>query len=275
MELGEEYYEVLGVTRDASTEEIKRAYRKLALKWHPDKNLDHRENAEINFKRLAEAYQVLSDPTKRQIYNQYGKSGLTDSGSGGGAGGGFDAGPGGFPGFGFPGGLFFGAQSPFNMFGGGGGGMFNPFNFEFRDPEQVFRECFGGTDPFSDFFGGPFPNQQQHSSASSGNYQQQNQNNGQQGGGGMFMSPFNLFGANLGDPFGGFGGSGGVSMQMSSSSFGGSGGTSRRVTTSIKRVNGKTIETKRVIDNGVETVTVIEDGRIKSKTVNGQAQLTN
>lgn len=58
MELSEEYYEVLGIKRDASVEEIKKAYRKLALKWHPDKNPDRKEIAELNFKRLAEACMI-------------------------------------------------------------------------------------------------------------------------------------------------------------------------------------------------------------------------
>jgi molecular chaperone DnaJ len=73
------YYEVLGVNREASDAELKAAYRKLALKYHPDRNPDDKR-AEERFKEAAEAYEVLRDPKKRQIYNQYGHAGLEGSG---------------------------------------------------------------------------------------------------------------------------------------------------------------------------------------------------
>jgi len=76
-----EYYEMLGVARDASETEIKKAYRKLALELHPDRNPD--PAAEARFKEMTEAYEVLRDPQKRAMYDRYGKAGL------GGAGGGF------------------------------------------------------------------------------------------------------------------------------------------------------------------------------------------
>ncbi|TYB31225.1 MAG: molecular chaperone DnaJ [Candidatus Mcinerneyibacterium aminivorans] len=74
-----DYYEVLGVDRDASQDEIKKAYRKLARKYHPDKNPGD-EKAEEKFKEITEAYQVLSDPQKRKKYDQFGHSGVDQEG---------------------------------------------------------------------------------------------------------------------------------------------------------------------------------------------------
>jgi molecular chaperone DnaJ len=74
-----DYYDVLGVGRDADDSAIKAAYRKLALKYHPDRNPDNQE-AEEKFKEAAEAYEVLRDSRKRDIYNQYGHQGLAGSG---------------------------------------------------------------------------------------------------------------------------------------------------------------------------------------------------
>jgi molecular chaperone DnaJ len=71
-----DYYEVLGVGKDASADDIKRAYRRMALKYHPDKNPDNKKEAEAKFKECAEAYEVLSDPNKRRQYDQFGHEGL-------------------------------------------------------------------------------------------------------------------------------------------------------------------------------------------------------
>src|SRR5215217_3757940 len=75
-----DYYEILGVTRTASSEEVKRAYRRLAMKYHPDRNNgDSRGEAEAKFKECAEAYEVLSDDTKRHRYDQFGHAGVQGS----------------------------------------------------------------------------------------------------------------------------------------------------------------------------------------------------
>eukprot|EP01025_Chloroclados_australasicus_P028837 TRINITY_DN285_c0_g1_i1.p1 TRINITY_DN285_c0_g1~~TRINITY_DN285_c0_g1_i1.p1 ORF type:complete len:340 (-),score=51.15 TRINITY_DN285_c0_g1_i1:245-1264(-) len=123
--MGKDYYEILGVSKDADADQLKKAYRKLAIKYHPDKNPDNKEAAEVKFKEVSEAYEVLSDPEKRQIYDQYGEEGLKGGIPGSGA-----------PGEGFPEGFRVRYQG------------FNP-----RNPEDLFREFFGGEDPFSMFFG--------------------------------------------------------------------------------------------------------------------------
>jgi molecular chaperone DnaJ len=74
-----DFYEVLSVKREASIEEIKASYRQSALKWHPDRNPVNKEEAEIKFRECTEAYSVLSDPQKRQIYDTYGHEGLRGS----------------------------------------------------------------------------------------------------------------------------------------------------------------------------------------------------
>ena len=105
-----DYYEVLGIQKGASEDEIKKAYRKMAMKYHPDKNPGDKE-AEEKFKEANEAYAVLSDPDKKNKYDRFGHAGVDPNAGfgGGGAGAGF----GGFGGF----------EDIFDMFGGGFGGF--------------------------------------------------------------------------------------------------------------------------------------------------------
>jgi molecular chaperone DnaJ len=107
-----DYYEVLAVSRTASVEEIKAAYRKAALKWHPDRSPENKAEAEVKFRECTEAYSVLSDQQKRQIYDTYGHAGLSSAG----AGQGFDNTV--FQDFHDIFGDFFGFE---DLFGGGGG----------------------------------------------------------------------------------------------------------------------------------------------------------
>ncbi|KAL1529426.1 hypothetical protein AB1Y20_000374 [Prymnesium parvum] len=109
--MGQDYYDLLGVSKSASPEDLKKAYRKMAIKWHPDKNPDNKEAAEKKFKEVALAYEVLSDPNKKEIYDRFGEAGLKQGGGG--------AGPSGFGGF----------------HGGGMGGI---------DPNELFAQMFGG-----------------------------------------------------------------------------------------------------------------------------------
>ncbi|XXG56290.1 hypothetical protein AAC387_Pa03g3746 [Persea americana] len=106
--MGVDYYNILKVSRSATDEDLKRAYKRLAMVWHPDKNPRNKKEAEARFKQICEAYDVLSDPQKRQIYDQFGeealKSGVSQP---------------------QPNGFWFNSRNPddiFNEFFGGGGG---------------------------------------------------------------------------------------------------------------------------------------------------------
>ncbi|XP_061346198.1 uncharacterized protein LOC133291875 isoform X5 [Gastrolobium bilobum] len=76
--MGVDYYNILKVDRNATEDDLKKAYRKLAMKWHPDKNPTNKKEAEAKFKQISEAYEVLSDPQKKVIYDQDGEEGLKD-----------------------------------------------------------------------------------------------------------------------------------------------------------------------------------------------------
>lgn len=104
-----DYYEVLGLKKGASEDEIKKAFRKMAMKYHPDRNPGDKE-AEEKFKEVNEAYSVLSDPDKKSKYDRFGHAGVDPSS-------GFGGGAGGFGGFG-------GFEDIFDMFGGMFGGGF-------------------------------------------------------------------------------------------------------------------------------------------------------
>ncbi|XP_054427282.1 dnaJ homolog subfamily B member 3-like [Pteronotus mesoamericanus] len=216
-----DYYKVLGVPRRASANTIRKAYRKLALKWHPDKNPENKEEAERRFKQVAQAYEVLSDANKRDVYDRYGEAGVQDGGVDGG-------GP---------------CQNHFQ------------YVFTFRDPAEVFREFFGGRHPFSfDLFrdplilGGRRSSRRSRSRGSASLFSTCSK-----------FPAFGVFSSfNTGFRSFAFEGNEGLSSFAMTCSNGGT-GNFQSVLTSTKIINGKKITTKRIIENGQEKVEVEED----------------
>ncbi|OHT08228.1 DnaJ subfamily B member 5 [Tritrichomonas foetus] len=121
--MGKDYYQILEIPRTADANEIKKAYRRLAMKWHPDKNRGNEEEASKKFQEISEAYEILSDPEKKRLFDKYGEEGLRGPGDSG-------------------------------------------TRFQHLDPNEIFRQFFGGEDPFASFgahssfhsrgFGSPF-----------------------------------------------------------------------------------------------------------------------
>ncbi|KAL5573583.1 hypothetical protein UlMin_023180 [Ulmus minor] len=129
--MGVDYYKLLQVDRNAKDDDLKKAYRKLAMKWHPDKNPNNKKEAEAKFKQISEAYDVLSDSQKRAVYDQYGEEGLKgmpppDAGGGG--------------------------PSGASFFSTGDGPT--SFRFNPRNADDIFAEFFGFSSPFGGAGGG-------------------------------------------------------------------------------------------------------------------------
>jgi len=133
-----DYYDILGVSKGATQPEIKTAYRKQALEWHPDKHKENKGAAEKRFKEINEAYQILSDTDKRKAYDQFGHAAFSPGAAPGGA-------PGGFSGFGGQS-PFGGAWKVYTSGGQQGGSQFS--GFDFGDPFDIFEQFFGGGNPF-------------------------------------------------------------------------------------------------------------------------------
>ena len=142
--MGKDYYAILGVARDATDAQIKTAYRKMAMRWHPDKNPNDKENATKHFKEVSEAYEVLSDKEKRGIYDKFGEEGLKGTAGGANA-------------------QTFSPEEMAHMFGGFGGGGKSSF-FHASDPFEIFSQFFGGSNPFGVDIGfGSMPGMDQRS----------------------------------------------------------------------------------------------------------------
>ncbi|KAL5995588.1 hypothetical protein ACLOJK_025652 [Asimina triloba] len=125
--MGVDYYKTLQVDRNAKDDDLKKAYRKLAMKWHPDKNPNNKKEAEAKFKEISDAYDVLSDPQKRAIYDQYGEEGLKGQ---------VPPPP--------------GSAYGFSTAGAGGA---TSFKFNPRSPDDIFSEFFGFSSPFAGSMG--------------------------------------------------------------------------------------------------------------------------
>jgi curved DNA-binding protein CbpA len=248
-----DFYEILEVQKTATDDEIKKSYRRLALKWHPDKNLSNKIQAEEKFKLISEAYEVLSDKDKRRKYDQLGRAGLSN-------------------GHGNSGYSSNGGYSRFSE-------DFLNRTFHFHNPFDIFEQFmshfgmdddFGfGMNPFADLHNRHhrFGNLNSSSSRRDPHRQQM----------ALFDSMFSPMRMSLfnHDPFGhDFGGHSMGTISSFNVSFGN--GNSRPVakktTKSAKIINGRRVVTTRVEENGQTTETVEEDGRITSRKINGITQ---
>lgn len=222
------YYEILGVTKSASNDEIKKSYRRLAIRWHPDKNMNNKEEATARFKEISEAYEVLSDPEKRKRYDLYGRY-MSEANVG------------------RP-----GRHDEAERAAAAAAREFENFhrNFHFADAQRIFEMAFGPGGPFGHDI---FRSMSQNFGGAGGQFQSQSRSNNAFGNmGGGFTTAFSS------------GGGGGSFMSSSSSSFGGGGGISRSMSTSTRIVNGRRVTvTEEVIthpDGRVErNVTQEED----------------
>ncbi|XP_021948474.1 dnaJ homolog subfamily B member 6-B isoform X1 [Folsomia candida] len=258
-----DYYKVLEVAKTSTNADIKKAYRRLALKWHPDKNPDNQDEATRKFKEISEAYEVLSDESKRRLYDRRsGRSSRThatrnyyespfsryfDKRRRN-----YDMGGSGFaPNAGFTGMNGHSRRS--------GDFDFEFSSFKFRTPEEVFREFFRG-DPFADLFDHHF----NRGSRSRGHH-----GNNRHSTGGSLQSVFDSpMGMSLGLNLGGFGfGAFDDEDFWGVGAGSGGGGNVKKTSTSTRFVNGKKITTKKVTENGKETTTIFENDILKSKTM--------
>ncbi|NXT51901.1 DNJB8 protein, partial [Pluvianellus socialis] len=215
-----DYYKVLGLKKSASQDDVRKSYYKLALKWHPDKNPSNKEEAEKQFKAVAKAYEVLSDPQKRLIYDRSVKESRSHRGR--------------------------------SATGGHNGSCDSPDIVHHLN--EIFREVFGDMNPFVHDFWDPFDNGENcHRTSERGRSSNLFSD---------FMesfAPWNSFSPSeqtftfvedMVRPHG-----------------------VRSVFTTTQVVNGKTITTRKIFENGQERTEVRENGQLKSVTINGRDHL--
>ncbi|CAF2019186.1 unnamed protein product [Rotaria magnacalcarata] len=247
-----DFYEILEIEKTATDDEVKKAYRRLALKWHPDKNLSNKKQAEEKFKLISEAYEVISDKEKRRKYDLLGRAGLSNN------------------------------HSNNSHSSNGGYSRFSEDflnrTFHFHNPFDIFEQFmshFGGMDDDFGFGRNPFADFH-HPHSRFGNYSssRRDPHRHQMA---LFDSMFSPMRMSLfdRDPFGhDLSGNHVGSITSVNFSFG-SGNTrpvSKKTTKSTKIVNGRRVVTTRVEENDQTTETIEEDGRLTSRKVNGVLQ---
>ncbi|NWX26271.1 DNJB8 protein, partial [Notiomystis cincta] len=210
-----DYYEVLGLQNNASQDDIKKSYHKLALKWHPDKNPRNKEEAEKKFKEIVEAYETLSDPQKRSLYDKS-------------------------------------VEEDRVRRERAAAGYYNFFDSHHGFPYQ--EDVFGGMYPFTYIFFNPFD-----ITISGENWQSTN------GRGGRSREPFVQW-----NSFSPSGHSPSFFAENTAGPYG-----VRTVITTTEVINGKTITTRKIIEDGQETKEVEEDGQLKSVIINGRDYLNS
>jgi len=205
----QDYYQLLGLSSNVTDADIKKAYRRAAMRWHPDKNPENLEEANSMFKQVGEAYEVLSDPEKRRLYDQGGKEGLSGSGRSRG----------------------------------------DNFHARFHDPFSVFEQFFGGRDPFEEMFADRSRRHMRTAPGGFSNFFGRDPFGGfsDMGGSDPFGGFGDMGGGDPFGGFGDLG-AGGAPLKSRSSSGGGRGMTSTTTTTTTTTMNGKRVTvTEKVV----------------------------
>jgi DnaJ homolog subfamily B member 6 len=245
------YYEVLELKPNASEQEISKAYRRLALKWHPDKNPDNVKEAEKRFVEIAEAYEILTNREKRQIYDDE-----------------------------------LNKNSTKEYFKNGNNNVYNRtrthdynfeqpqrvFEFQFSNPQKIFEQFFGTKDIFKIFEENEFFGSQTINTETSSNFKQSptlNRHNKNSSSVKYNSFGFSKSSSDLNSDFKRFSS---LKNNRNENALNSNNNSVKSSTVSKKMINGKLITSTKIIENGNETIIEEEDGFIKSKIVNGVPQ---
>lgn len=270
------YYETLEISKSANEADVKKAYRKLALKWHPDKNPQNLNEANRRFKEICQAYEVLSDEKKRQTYDYHQRYRHMSSSSTTASSSSFHhrTGP-------HYHNHHHHRRSPFDS------SDRDFFGWHFKSPHEIFREFFGNDSFFFDTF--QFNNN--FGCNNSGNNNSNSNNNRSAAIHSRFGEPRNFL-SFMWDPFTNMNGStvtyssrsstttpsrskyknsdgsNGGSANTPSASNGDNGTSKKKTSTTTRFIDGKTITVKRIVENNVETILQYENNVLISKTIN-------